>query len=134
MAYRKIDGGPTLDWMPIQDEIQRFESDKLIMIDSCYAGEAARSLRASVVELLAATDYQSWAPIGQGIHQSFTEGIVQQMQSMVQSSGAVRVRELHRRLAKCLIKQPFYCLLDGDGSIVLRRKCFQRLSPRTCLL
>jgi hypothetical protein len=56
---RVSDGGPTLDWSPLQKRLQASFCDAAIILNCCYAGTAALAQRQGTNYILAACDYQN---------------------------------------------------------------------------
>ncbi|KAK7433388.1 hypothetical protein QQZ08_000328 [Neonectria magnoliae] len=112
-------GGPTLDWSNIQPLLLRASCDVVILLDCCYAGQAARNHISRSVEFLAATDKDQWTPIGIKNHPSFTKILLQKMKHVMDTDGFVTLPALQRQMvdeSSGLRRQPFYVSLTGDAS------------------
>ena len=99
----------------------------LLILDCCYAGQAARGRENRVVEIMAATGPRHKTP-PPGKY-SFTSILMTVMGRMLQETGYVVVHELYKRLLHGTVtdekvhEDPFHCfLVEGAGSIVLRPK------------
>ncbi|KAF2829602.1 hypothetical protein CC86DRAFT_464137 [Ophiobolus disseminans] len=105
-------GGPTVDWSNIQPTFVGARCDVLILLDCCFAGQAARPHLSNTVELLTATDKDQFTPTGKiAGRPSFTAVLMEQLALALQKSGSILVSELHHRMQakECqLVKQPFY--------------------------
>lgn len=118
-------GGPTLNWYEVQPTVFAAEGDVLLILDCCYAAQAARGRENRVVELLAASGLRHKTP-SPGEH-SFTSILMTVMGRMLRETGHVVVNELYKRLFldtgsdEEVHEQPFHFFLaEGAGSIVLR--------------
>lgn len=88
-----------------------------IILDCCYAGQAARSVSAQTIELLAATDKDQWTPNSTSSWQTFTKALIKAMGSMIEKDGVVTLRGLAKSLSQAeagLYRQPFHVSLGGD--------------------
>ena len=56
---RNSDGGPKLDWTPLQKRLQASFCDAAIILNCCYAGTAALDQRQGTNYILAACDWQN---------------------------------------------------------------------------
>ena len=92
----------------------------MILLDCCYAGQAARGRTSRYVELLAATDKDQMTSTGNHKWPSFTKVLLAEMKAMLSRDGLVILHGLHSRLVEesaGLLRQPFYVCLSGrDGS------------------
>lgn len=96
----------------------------VIILDCCFAGQAARARPSQRVELLAATDKDQFTPTGTGKWPSFTKVLMKELEEMMAEDGVVTIPALHRRMVEAragLRKQPFHVSLSGDGIIKLVR-------------
>ena len=122
-------GGPTLNWYTIQEKFQNDDTNVLLLLDTCYAAQAARDPERIVphkVELLAAAGMGTkTVPPGPG---SFTTACIREMKYLISEHGFVSVSDLHTRLMRKeagLSVTPFHVFIKsryGDRSI--------RLHPR----
>lgn len=88
-----------------------------IILDCCYADQAARSVSAQTIELLAATDKDQWTPNSTSSWQTFTKALIKAMGSMIEKDGVVTLRSLAKSLSQAeagLYRQPFHVSLGGD--------------------
>ena len=123
--YRKRSGGPTLNWYEVQPVIFAAEGDVLLILDCCYAAQAARGRENRTIELLAASGVkQRTPPPG---NYSFTAVFLRVMERMLQDAGRIVVAKIYERLFQEtapdeeLVDQPFHFFLaEGGGSIVLK--------------
>ncbi|KAH6869320.1 hypothetical protein B0T10DRAFT_594752 [Thelonectria olida] len=112
-------GEPTLDWSNIQPQLLIAPCDVVILLDCCYAGQAARNHVSRGVEFLAATDKDQWTPIGKKNFPSFTRVLLREMKDMITTDGYLTLPALQRRMVDekaGLQRQPFYVSLTGDAS------------------
>lgn len=97
----------------------------LIVLDCCFAGQAARARLSHKVEILAAAAMGLRTPgVGQK-YPSFTQVLITEMTRILQQQHSINVVALHREMLKKkhqLQQQPLYVALSGDphGSIILR--------------
>lgn len=108
----------------IQEVIAQSKSDILLLLDCCYAGQAARSrnTRAGRLEILAAA--------GMGVKtlkagdRSFTHVLLREIRRSVTCDGFVRITDLHANLChrqNNLFATPIYvCIKSGLHSLELR--------------
>ncbi|KAF4943878.1 hypothetical protein FGADI_13094 [Fusarium gaditjirri] len=111
-------GGPTLDWSNIQPQLHLALGDVALILDCCYAGQAARPHTSHRVEFLAATDKDNWTPAGTGKWPSFTKVFMREMIAMA-AQGPVTLAALQSRMVRMesgLRRQPLYVSLAGDAS------------------
>ncbi|KAI1824727.1 hypothetical protein F4861DRAFT_504547 [Xylaria intraflava] len=111
-------GGPTLDWSIIQPQFLGAKCDVVILLDCCYAGQAVRARCAHSVEVLAAADKDLWTPVGTAKWPSFTRVLIREMKSLLDSTGAVTLLDVHKRMigAKAgLLRQPFYASITPES-------------------
>ena len=90
-----------------------------IILDCCYAGQAARPVSAQTIELLAATDKDQWTPNSTSSWQTFTKALIKAMGSMIEKDGVVTLRGLTKSLSQAeagLYRQPFHVSLGGHHS------------------
>lgn len=126
MFTRLKNGGPTLRWHYIQPSLEAADCNILIILDCCFAGQAARGRSSHKVELLAAATMGLRTPgVGQR-YPSFTQVLMIEMKRMLEEEQGVSITTLHRNLLKKqhqLQQQPLHVTLSGDGSdgIVLRK-------------
>ena len=93
--------------------------DVAIILDCCYAGQAARSISPQTIELLAATDKDQWTPNSTSSWQTFTQALTKEMGKMLERDEVVNLRGLAKHLSATesgLYRQPFYISLGGDHS------------------
>ena len=122
-------GGPTVDWYTIQAKFQSDNANVLLLLDCCYAAQAARNPERLVphkVELLAAAGMGTkTAPPGPG---SFTTACLREMKYLISEYGYVSISDLNTRLTKKEAKlsvTPFHVFIKsgyGDRSIRLYPK------------
>ncbi|RAH47764.1 uncharacterized protein BO95DRAFT_512912 [Aspergillus brunneoviolaceus CBS 621.78] len=120
-------GGPSLEWFRIQDDIKATDTDTLLLLDCCFAAQAARSRdtrqRPGGLEILAAAA-MGMETLGPG-RRSFTVALMKEMQGLLDATGAVAITDLHARLAHRdanLFATPFYVnLRSGARTIRLGR-------------
>ncbi|KAF5012413.1 hypothetical protein FDECE_1542 [Fusarium decemcellulare] len=115
----KICGEPTLDWSNIQPQLFLASGDVAIILDCCYAGQAARSRTSHRVEFLAATDKDNWTPTGMQKWPSFTKVLMQQMEFAMSTQGLVTLAALQSRMVIAeagLKRQPLLVSLAGNAS------------------
>lgn len=119
------DGGPTIQWSFIQPSLEAAECDVLLILDCCFAGQAARARTSHKVEMLAAAAMGLRTPAPGQKFPSFTKVLIAELIRMVQQEEKVDIRVLHREMLRKthqLQQQPIHVSLSGDpnGSIVLR--------------
>lgn len=122
---RQRKGGPTLNWYEVQPVVFSAEGDVLLVLDYCYAAQAARGRESRTIELLAASGVkQRTPPPGES---SFTAVLMKVMKRMLEKDGHVVVHKLYKNLFKEtdpdeeLVEQPFHFFIaEGGGSIVLK--------------
>ncbi|KAL8920334.1 MAG: hypothetical protein Q9208_006305 [Pyrenodesmia sp. 3 TL-2023] len=122
---RQRKGGPTLNWYEVQPVVFAAEGDVLLVLDCCYAAQAARGRESRTIELLAASGVkQRTPPPGDS---PFTAVLMKVMKRMLQKAGHVVVHKLYEELFKEtdpheeLFEQPFHFFIaEGGGSIVLK--------------
>ena len=117
----KRSGPPTLDWSKIQPSVvEDTDSDVLIILDCCYAAQAARGRGSNKVELLAASGMGCRTP-GVGAF-SFTCALINQMRFMSSISDShYTVGQLHARMSKAevgLQTTPVLFNLSGSGESI----------------
>ncbi|KAI1447248.1 hypothetical protein F5Y02DRAFT_416271 [Annulohypoxylon stygium] len=129
-----LDGGSTLDWSIIQPQFLGAGCDVLILLDCCYAGQAARGRVSHTVEILAAADKDHWTPKGIKERPSFTKVLMREMISMLAQSKVVILPYLHLRMLKKeagLSRQPLYASMTADGnSAIIRLTRWESLTSR----
>ncbi|RGP64298.1 hypothetical protein FSPOR_8118 [Fusarium sporotrichioides] len=112
-------GGPTLDWSNIQPQLFSSSGDVAIILDCCYAGQAARPHGSHRVEFLAATDKDNWTPTGMKKYPSFTKVLLREIKDLMSTEGAVTLAALQSRMVVAksgLKRQPLMVRLAGDIS------------------
>lgn len=62
ISSRKRRGGPTLNWYEVQPVVFAAEGDVLLVLDCCYAAQAARGRESRTIELLAASGVKQRTP------------------------------------------------------------------------
>ncbi|KAF5589966.1 hypothetical protein FPCIR_6595 [Fusarium pseudocircinatum] len=115
----KISGGPTLDWSNIQPQLFLSLGDVAIILDCCYAGQAARPHTSHKIEFLAATDKDNWTPTGFKKWPSFTNVLMREMKLAMSNEGLLTLGALQSRMVIAeagLKRQPFLVSLGGDVS------------------
>lgn len=118
---------PALDWSTIQPALLSAGCDVVILLDCCFAGQAARARTKNAVEFLAATNKDEVTPTGHIANRpSFTTVLIRELKAMMAQEQEARIPQLHRRMSEAtarLVKQPFYVeLTEGSaGKIVLRK-------------
>ena len=121
--HRKKVGGPTVRWHLIQPIVEDAESDVLILLDCCFAGQVVRSRASHKVEILAAAAMGLRTPgVGQ-VYPSFTQALMMEMRQNLQEYGSFEITTLYKRLLQKesnLQQQPFYAPIAGE-SITLRK-------------
>jgi hypothetical protein len=124
MLSRHIDGEPTLEWYKIQDQIRASETDILLLLDCCYAAQAARHRERTKgkFEILAAAAMGVETP-APGVN-SFTSILLREIASAVDSGQEfVNVKDIHGQL--CTRQQKLYatpvhvCLKPASHTIRL---------------
>ena len=123
--HRFEKGGPTLNWFDIQPELKESVSDVLLLLDCCFAGQAARSRveQSGGVELLAASamGVKTLVPGPR----SFTRSLIKELKECLEKDGFTTVSKLQMRLSKReanLYAQPIHIKLEHglvDRSIKL---------------
>ena len=112
---RKIETkGPSLDWSLIQPSLLNAPCDVAIILDCCYAGQAARSVSAQTMELLAATNKDQWTPTNNSSWQTFTQVLIKEMLKMLEKDKVVTFQGLARNLSAAssgLKRQPLHICL-----------------------
>lgn len=91
--------------------------DVAIILDCCYAGQAAKPISAQTIELLAATDKDQWTPSSTSSWQTFTKALTKTMGKMIERDGVVTLRGLAKHLSATeagLYRQPYHIYLGGD--------------------
>ena len=133
---RKRRGGPTLNWHEVQPVVFAAEGDVLLVLDCCYAAQAARGRESRTIELLAAAGVKQRTPQPGGY--SFTVVLMRVMKRMLQEAGHIIVVELYERLFREtapdeeLVEQPFHFFIaGGGGSIVLKPRAKPNALDRT---
>ncbi|KAF2495502.1 hypothetical protein BU16DRAFT_618292 [Lophium mytilinum] len=110
--------GPTLDWYEIQPKLVHARGDVLLLLDCCYAAQAARGASDRTVppnvELQAscAMGCQAASP-GQD---SFTTAWIKEVEDSLKAKGHARIADIHHQLARadrCLLQTPLYFPLGG---------------------
>lgn len=93
-------GNPILHWYKIQEMIADSETDILLLLDCCYAAQAARGRGPSQgkFEVLAAAA-MGMMTLKAG-DMSFTHALLQEMKTAVGRDGFVRIGDLHARLCQ----------------------------------
>lgn len=119
------DGGPTLRWHYIQPSFEAAECDVLIILDCCFAGQAARGRSSHRVEILAAAAMGLRTPSPGQKFPSFTKVFIAELTRIYEEQKSVDIRVLHREMLKKthqLQQQPIYVALSGEPSngIILR--------------
>ena len=108
-----------MDWSLIQPSLLNADCDVAIILDCCYAGQAAKSVSGQTIELLAATDADQWTPSSLSSWQTFTQALTKEMGKMLERDEVVTLRGLAKYLSVAgagPYRQPFYISLSGDHS------------------
>ncbi|KAF3765711.1 hypothetical protein M406DRAFT_68131 [Cryphonectria parasitica EP155] len=92
------EGDPTLDWYRIQDEMRASNADILLLLDCCYAAQAARDpwRGQGRFEILAAAAMAMKTPSPGP--RSFTTTLIRGMREAVARTGFVNISDLHGHL------------------------------------
>lgn len=100
MRHRHAVGGPILHWYKIQETIADSGTDILLLLDCCYAAQAARGQGQSQgkFEVLAAAA-MGMQTLKAG-DRSFTHALLREMKMAVDREGFVRIGDLHARLCQ----------------------------------
>ncbi|KAF4629756.1 hypothetical protein G7Y89_g8388 [Cudoniella acicularis] len=120
-------GGPTLEWFRVQEDLMMTDSHILLLFDCCFAAQAgrARNNRPSRIELLAAAAMGVQTPMPG--KKSFTMALIRELVAGFEKERCVTISDLHRRLVAReaeLLATPFYMKLGHDyNSIRLERFC-----------
>lgn len=127
-GFSKISGGPTLDWSAIQPSLLATDSDVVIILDCCYAGQLARPNLSKRIEFLTATDKDKWTPTGNSSSsfESFTAALTTELTRMIDRNEAITTHGLRNILlfsqSHKLLRQPFQVSLSEEhaaGPIIL---------------
>ncbi|KAL8853690.1 MAG: hypothetical protein Q9221_001501 [Calogaya cf. arnoldii] len=114
-AANKMPDSPTLNWSSLQHLLETAIPHVLIILDCCYAANAARDTsEGTIKELLAACGREN-PTLGVGIR-SFTICIIEELQAF--GAGPFTVSMLHSRLITMrwrLVYTPVYALLSEHG-------------------
>ena len=98
---RHRQGGPTVDWSIIQPKFGQVDAEVLILLDSCYAAQAARTNQKRTIppnmELVAACAMGLKTKLPG--NSSFTTNLIRQMRSALVANGTVKVSEIVNSLA-----------------------------------
>ena len=107
-----------MDWSIVQPLFFGAGCDVAIILDCCYAGQAARSYTTQSIEFLAATDKDQMTPSGSERWPSFTKVLIREMNEMLKEEVHVNLPGLQQRMVTHggLRRQPFYVPLGGSGS------------------
>lgn len=132
-AARNSDG-PTVNWSDIQPKLAYANGDVLLLLDCCYAAQAARTADRVIppnVELHAACAMgcQAAGP-GPG---SFTTTWIKEVQASLASDGHALIAEVHHKLAVAdcrLVQTPVYFPLQGKRRTI-RLEPLSPTSPDT---
>lgn len=92
--------GPTLDWFELQPNLGHAKGDVLLLLDCCYAAQAARSAERIIpinVELIAACGVGRQT-LGPGPH-SFTMAFIKTVTEMLQESSWIRISDVFHHLS-----------------------------------
>lgn len=103
----------------IQPNLFNADCDVAIILDCCYAGQAAKPISAQTIELLAATDKDQWTTNSKSTWPTFTKVLIQEMGKMLEKDRVVTLRGLAKTMSTTeagLFRQPFYVSLSGDHS------------------
>jgi hypothetical protein len=126
-----------LRWHNIQPILEGADSDVVLLLDCCFAGQAARARSYHRVELLAAAAMNLMTPgVAQAGATSFTKALLEQIPHLLQRHSSFSLTTLHREMLRKeagLVQQPFYAALveSPQGSVVIRPlKDQSALSPR----
>ncbi|KAH9995154.1 hypothetical protein F4779DRAFT_636685 [Xylariaceae sp. FL0662B] len=121
-AFRE--GDPILEWYKLQDILREADTDILLILDCCYAGQSARDRdpgRGGFEILAAAAMGVTTPPPG---NTSFTTIFLDAVRDTVTRERCVNIKDLHGRLSARqhgLFAQPVHTVLKrGHASIVLK--------------
>lgn len=92
--------GPTLKWSDMQPKLGHAKGDVLLLLDCCYAAQAARSAERVIptnVELIAACGVgrQTWAPG----RRSFTTAFIKTVTEMTKDASSIRISDVFHHLS-----------------------------------
>ncbi|CAG8962190.1 hypothetical protein HYFRA_00005241 [Hymenoscyphus fraxineus] len=126
-----------LRWSDLQRELKKHTSEVLVLLDCCFASQAARGSKSPIpnnVELFAACG-MSAKTLAPGPH-SFTSLLIQEISESIGSDGSTKVSELHKSMASkySQLKQSavYYPLSGPKASITLQpRAGFSDRTPPT---
>ncbi|KAF3937445.1 hypothetical protein ABW19_dt0209089 [Dactylella cylindrospora] len=125
-ATKHLDS-PLLNWYKIQPLLLESEGDVLIILDCCYAGQAARSRQSrwKVCLLLASCGMGMMVPGVGGKTKSFTDGLLSEMSHMLEQKGEISISGIHQKLQAKeagLEQQPYISSLSEASirDIILR--------------
>jgi hypothetical protein len=115
-----------LRWSDLQTKLDMHTSEILLLLDCCYAAQAARGSRSPIprnVELLVACGMNTKTPIPGP--RSFTSLLIEEMDDALRSDGFVKISTLHKNMAsrhsKLLQSALYYPLArEAKESIILR--------------
>ncbi|KAL9617046.1 MAG: hypothetical protein Q9160_008119 [Pyrenula sp. 1 TL-2023] len=129
----KRTGGPTLNWYAIQPCLSSFEGDIWIILDCCYALQAARERGSQTHELLAASGIYERTPPAGGY--SFTGALLAIMERLLSEKAVVTVEAIHTGLIKGegnekVCATPVRLLLKGDGESIEMKPVKDRRSSK----
>jgi hypothetical protein len=127
---RKGTGGPQLNWYEVQPTLSAWEGHTLMILDCCYALQAARDRDSQTLELLAASGLRERTP-GAG-EWSFTSALLEVMSNMVQENRPVIIEEVYKRLIRLehvLATTPIRMILRGEESIELKSNGLKSSRP-----
>lgn len=94
-------GGPTVDWSDIHPKLGHVKAEILLLLDCCFAGQAARANQNSAlpanVELVAACamGVKTRPP---GPH-SFTTHLIKQLRASLKTTGSAKIADIVNSLA-----------------------------------
>ncbi|KAE9378751.1 hypothetical protein N431DRAFT_477922 [Stipitochalara longipes BDJ] len=124
-ASESDDQAPMLRWSEVQPNLKDHRSDVLLLLDCCYASQAARDSKSPVpenVELFAACGLNNKTVLP-GPY-SFTSLLVQEIKDSLISDGCVKISDVHSNLAskesKLAQSALYYPLRGVKASITLR--------------
>lgn len=107
-------GSSSLVWNRIQNEVLRpLLQDVLIIVDSCYAGNAFRGSSLGRKEILAASGTTSPAENGIKTKTSFTATLINHLKNMQQRQS---IMEINARLTPMLAVSPFWTPIGGASN------------------
>lgn len=127
---RKGTGGPQLNWYEVQPTLSAWEGHTLMILDCCYALQAARDRGSQTFELLAASGLRERTPSAG--EWSFTSALLEVMSNMVQENRPMIIEEVYKRLIRLehvLATTPIRVILRGEESIEVKSNSLKSSRP-----